>query len=222
MFSGNRATIRAVSQAEPARAEVDRLAQDLGVECSVQCLVDDELLIVLSANRAPGRGVSRLGFIAPLVPPLGALFIAPDPARERDWLARLGPDRAALEPLVREQIARVRRRGWSMTLRGELGTEYVDQVVAAYSEGRRTPAEDEAFRAVVRKMVAAHEHDLPVDGTTHDLLQVSVPVTTRHGAVAFVLRLGSLPARATREDISWWVHRAQQAAALITESLPEV
>lgn len=210
-------TLRSV---EPARREVEALAADLGVECSIQCRVDQELVIVLSCNHAEQRAPSRLGFSAPFAPPLGMLLLldAAGSLEEEQWLARLGPDRGALESQVRTRLARVRERGWSMTLWGEAGSRHLDEFVSEYSESSRTPEQQEAFRDVIRAMLSSHEPPLPGPGETCDLLQVSVPVRGSDGRVEQVLRLGSLPAGASRDDVCWWVSRAQQTARMIGSS----
>ncbi|WP_141004292.1 flavin reductase [Nocardioides humi] len=128
--------LKHVRIANIVRPLMERLAEELGVECVAQCVVNDDLVSI--ANASPPGSVlapSRVGARLPWVPPYGSLYVAwsgPD-AIER-WIGKATRERDVSRAHLLESLERVRERGWSLGLVAEVHRE-VDQTLAELSQG---------------------------------------------------------------------------------------
>ncbi len=206
---------------EAARDIIDLLARELAVECSVVACADQQAVFIATANHAASAGPTRLGFRAPIAPPLGTLFVGSAGApSDAEWLARLGSDTTAYaRDLARRQLDRARRRGWSVSLRGRFTVAELDEVVARYTRPDSTPHDADRLLAYAREMSAMHEVADIKDGDYYDVLQLAAPVRMPSGDVAAVLRLGNLPPHAAGTEVMFWVNQLLEAAATIERRL---
>lgn len=207
---------------DAARDSIELLAQDLGAECSLLVRVDSDSVFLATANHAAQGRPTRLGMRSPILPPLGGLFVdsAGAPTRAQ-WLARLGSDAGPeVLALATEQLERVRRRGWSISLRGKFTIAELDEAVAGYTEPNRTPDQEQRLLDVLREMAQMHEISDLRDGTSYDVLHLAVPVHGARDEVVAVLRLGELPIGAQREEIMFWLAQLQSAAHSVEARLP--
>lgn len=206
--------------ADASRAEMERVATEIGTECVAIAHVDDQMVVLASAG-APSGGAefTRVGQRMPFVPPIGTPFVAwaPD-ADVAAWLAR------AAQPLSEEAraqhlelIARVRERGWSLSLGDDRHTELLN-AIERYSEG------DPEGRAHVQRLGTelayrfepAHELDA---ATEYDVRLVSVPVFGPDGSVVLMLTLWGLPYPSTGADVYRYLEIVRSAAQAIGKSI---
>lgn len=217
--AAERETIEAVRLAEIGRTEMEAVANELNAECSLVAAVGGDVVYVAVENSSPHwRLRSRLGFRVPCAPPLGTLFVGhPGAPPESEWLKRLG--RADQETLDRSlaQLERVRRRGWSISLRGQDDGEAMDELVALYSNPHRTPGQERRLLAAAKERSELHEPEELQDDQAYDVLHLSVPVRNGAGEVLLVLRLSALPCGTRLPEICRWLARLQQAAASLEE-----
>src|SRR5882757_9224090 len=115
--------------ADASRAEMERVAAEIGTEVVAIAPVEDQLVVLASAGSPSGGAeFTRVGQRMPFVPPIGTPFLAwADDAEVAAWLARAG------RPLTDEEraqhlqlLARVRERGWSLSLGDDTHTELLD------------------------------------------------------------------------------------------------
>ncbi|MFF3895345.1 flavin reductase [Streptomyces sp. NPDC001812] len=192
---------------ELAREPIEVLARDLGVECSVITYEEDHAVAVAVANHSSSARRTRLGSRIPVVPPLGIHFAA-NPGSgisEDEWLAKLGDADAPEVDLVRAQLARVRERGWSITLSGPLSVPELDELVGAYSESSDIPEHTSALVDAIRSMAAYHEPEEILSDEVYDVIAMSVPVRSPSGAALAVLRLLGLPPQVTGSEVLLWL-----------------
>jgi flavin reductase (DIM6/NTAB) family NADH-FMN oxidoreductase RutF len=213
--AAERETIEAVRLAEIGRDDMEALATELNVECSIVAAVGGDVLYVAVENRSPHwRLRSRLGFRVPCAPPLGPLFVGhPGAPTDREWLNRLGrADQDTIDSSL-AQLERVRSRGWSIALLGPNDAESLDEVVELYSNPQRTPGQERRLLAAAKERSNLHEPAELSEDAAYDVLNLSVPVHNVRGEVVLVLRPSALPRGSSIAQIRQWVLRLQQSAA---------
>lgn len=220
VLASEREVLQHVRLAELAREEIEAVARELKVGCSVVAAAGSDSIYVAVADHSPEqRGKNRLGVRAPMVPPLGTLFIdEPNTISEEAWLARLGKNGAEAAVRAQKQLERVRQRGWSIALLGDLTAHELEEAVELYSCPHRTPEQERRFLDTVSKMFDQHEPVHLEKTTTYDVLHLSVPVQRSNGETALVLRLSELPKSLPGAEVDRYLERLQAAAAQV-ESL---
>jgi flavin reductase (DIM6/NTAB) family NADH-FMN oxidoreductase RutF/DNA-binding IclR family transcriptional regulator len=212
---------RGVTLAETGRDIIDLLARELGVECSVLIAADGETVVVATAKHSTVGRPTRLGYRIPITPPLGTLFVGHRGAPgDEEWLDAIppgAPPRA--RDFAREQLARARRRGWSISLHDKLSVTELDEIVERYARPQRTGEDERRLLGLARQMAPKYEVGDLADDEFYDVIQLSAPVRSPSGEVVAVLRLGSLPARADGAEVMFWVTRLREAAAAFETAL---
>jgi len=214
LLANERDVFQSVRLAEAARDEIEAVAQELSLGCSVVTSAGaDSIYVAIADHSHSQRGKNRLGNRAPLVPPLGALFVGNSNAISDElWFSRLGKSRDEAVARAKEQLARVRQRGWSISLLGELSSEELDTAIELYSCPHRTPEQERRFLSTVETMFDMHEPEQVDDEQNYDVLHLSVPVKRSNGDTALVLRLSELPPQLSGAQISRLLERLQAAA----------
>ncbi|GAB3200896.1 hypothetical protein GCM10027062_21630 [Nocardioides hungaricus] len=121
--------VRLVRASEVARPELEALAAELGLECTVSAPVDANLVVLASAGVSGSEsGPPMVGRRIPMIPPLGGQFMAWEPPHViEEWLGRspvpLSPE---LRHAYEQTLARVREDGW-LVYRDDSGFASLDQ-----------------------------------------------------------------------------------------------
>ena len=217
LVATERSVMQSIRMAEAARAQIETLAEELDMGCSVIAAAGGEsIYVAVSDYIATKGGKNRLGARAPLVPPLGALFVdSPNALSEEQWLAGLGKCDDEVIAKAREQLARVRRRGWSISLLGALSPRALDEAIEAYSCPHRTPEQARRFLSTASAMFDMHEPVNIEDNQQYDLLHLTVPVKQADGTTVLALRLSEMPSALTGVDIARLVERLKATATEI-------
>jgi DNA-binding IclR family transcriptional regulator len=115
-----------------ARDEARRLSEELDLGVAITAIAGDDIVFLARVGEHRAREVAvHVGQRIPLVPPLGAVFVAW--LDDEPWLAR-AHDRAQMQAL----LDGVRARGWAVSL--ERGS--VDDLVADLARPRSTRTYD--------------------------------------------------------------------------------
>lgn len=194
-----------------ARDEARRLSEELDLEVAVTALAGDEIVFLARAGEQRARGIAvHVGQRVPLVPPIGAVFVAwldPEP-----WLAGAS-DRAALEAV----LDGVRTRGYAVALEADarrgLGSA-LDHLADA-------PA-DPALRGSVADLVAdlarAEYQVGALDaGRTYDVSMVAAPVFGASGEAVLALTLLGFEPGLPAERIAACGERVRDAGLVVTK-----
>ncbi|CAM5488636.1 flavin reductase [Eoetvoesiella caeni] len=218
-----RQVLKSVRLAEAARDEIETVAREHTAVCSVVAGVGADSVYVAVADHSPDqRGKHRLGNRAPLAPPLGALFVdSPGAITEDQWLCRLGKNSDDVVSKAKAQLARVRRRGWSISLLGELAPEELETAIGLYSCPHKTPEQERRFFSTAAAMFDLHEPEIEGD-QNYDVLHLSVPVKGVDGATKLVLRLSELPPGLSGSHVAKLVGRLQAAAAKVESLIAQI
>ncbi len=213
MALGEPATFEAIRLAERVRIDIEELANDIAVDCSVIADIGNEVVFVSNAQGSDDLGFITVGARMPLIAPLGAAFFVDRPEEDVDaWVARsaLPPD--GLRERVLADVATVKERGFSVALReGRPDTGAFERAVAAYTGGRALPAQERRLRQELAVMLDTSEPDID-PAQMYELHSITVPVPRREGVPAVALRLSHLPPRVTGEQVLDWAGRVRAIA----------
>ncbi len=199
-----------------ARHHMDRLSKAFGSPCYA-FVRDRRWARLVHYTWDPNHPVApmRIGELIPLVPPLGAVFLAwaaPDEVGE--WLRSdpsLSHNRAER---LRTTLARLRKLGYSVEARRDegLGEEVLDRLQAAPS-----PARDRELR----RMLSHDEHLVTeIDGrASYWVTGIGAPVFGPAGAVELAIALSPFDRSLSGREVKAIGHEVRMAAGAVTEAL---
>lgn len=185
---------KAARAAQPllAQAEVAarRLCAQTGIPATLSAVVGDEIVGILAIGPAEGsRPLLRAGDRRPVVPPLGAPFVAwSGETAVEAWLAR-APE--ADRPALRGVIETIRDRGFEVLLRSSETLRLASQLLTLpASDLPAQPREASNFYRLGPDMVLPATID---PDEFYQVTMIAAPIFDRHGACAFNLCLGPFP-----------------------------
>jgi DNA-binding IclR family transcriptional regulator len=204
------AALSSFSSAEVARPEMDALAEELGLDCIASTVIHGEIVILARAGTPRPFGiVLQPGQRLPLIPPLGAVFVAwSGPEEIETWLGRLGPISVETRERFRDAIGAVRERGYSVGLEGD-----AHLLQALRGEGETV---EEAVKGLRREEYALIDLDRKA---TYRLNHVGAPVFGPDGRVALGLFLIGFQGRVPGKDVEVAADRLATAASAVTGAI---
>jgi DNA-binding IclR family transcriptional regulator len=208
------AAARQLELVDYARAEMGRLADELGVQCVASAVRGDDIVLLAVAGTAPPLGVHvHPGQRVPLTPPIGTVFLAwSSPAEIERWLRRLGPDAGDADlARYRQAVESVRRRGYALSLEADARA----LLERAISEGGDRPlgevlAELGRQDYLLLDLEPAHSYRLSL---------VAAPVFGADGSVVLALTLFDLPAQLPADEVPRLADRLVDAATTVTKAI---
>ena len=205
--------IQAAQLAESMRSDVELLAQEFGVNCSVLAKIRWDAVQVLAANQSPVDEPFPLGHRQPLIPPFGAVFMAYASEPEVDeWLRRAPDKRDERRDINRAQLESVRALGYSLLA---AGPEVLQRHQAALSEfelSDRLPRREREVLAVTSELADFFFTDL-VPGERYSLANVVVLVATSDGLPPMALRITGLPRSVDSQQVETWIRALKRVAS---------
>ncbi len=189
---GRSAAAAELTALDYARPAMERLSDDLGLQCLASAAIGEEIVILGKTGAAVPLGVSvEVGQRLPLVPPLGTVFVAwSTPAEIDAWLRRLGADAAEADlEQFRAAVATVRRRGYSVALEADARAR-LGRAVAALGRDATTAA----LRRQVLDLIAELGHEEYILGelsgaARYQVNHLAAPVRDADGHVVLALTL---------------------------------
>jgi hypothetical protein len=179
---------RQLQSAELARGPMEALAEEAGIPCYAQVVVDGDLLVVAAAGPQGQSVGTHIGSRLPLQPPYGSLFCVGEdlPAAVRRWTANIGKVADDERETLRSVLETVRGRGWSVGLVAPRHEE-IWQEVGRLADMAPTPANDARLAELLTPLRAYYDPrefpDQPVD-----LRILAAPVVV-DGATTMVVAL---------------------------------
>ena len=176
-----------------AKAAAERLREELGLAVLLSTRVGDEIVCVFSlADRAGRTAGLRVGERVPLVPPIGASFVAWAPPDQAEaWIARLADARGELVARrMRETLALTRERGFHVTLRRPEDQDIASILARAASDHRMTDVHRQVAAFVEALDVEASQPDTLDATVTHDIHLIAAPVIDPETSATYNLCLG--------------------------------
>ena len=208
------AAVSAFPVVDYAVPEMQALTDDLGLMCVASAAIHDEIVILARTGSPRPFGVYvQPGQRLPLVPPLGAVFVAWQGPREIErWLARLGPS-AAKQDLEhnRDALVAVKTRGYSVGVEGRGRSDGAPSVRRG-----RTLTLEEGVRTIRVEEYAPTALD---PKATYRLNHVGAPVFGPDGGVALALFLIGFPGPTSGGQVEQLADRLVSAAARVTKEI---
>lgn len=212
------AALRAQPLVEAAREAAETMARELDVPVLLSAAIGDEVVGILSVADSTGRKPRlRPGERRPLVPPLGASFVAweGDQAIEA-WLERTvqhdDPDFVASQ---RRAIANIRERGYLVALRNPSAPRFADEIdamAASRSDYREGMA---GFVAKLGPMLLPQAIEADA---TYDVTLIAAPVFGRSGACAYNLCFGDFAQPLSGREVQEYAERLLAACLRIMQA----
>jgi flavin reductase (DIM6/NTAB) family NADH-FMN oxidoreductase RutF len=207
--------IQAAQLAESMRSDVELLAQEFGVNCSVLAKIRWDAVQVLAANQSPVDEPFPLGHRQPLIPPFGAVFMASASEPDVDEWLRRGTDRSdERRDLNRAQLERVKSHGYSLLAAGPEVLQRHQAVLSEFELSDRLPRREREVLAVTSELADFFFTDL-VPGERYSLANVVVLVATGEGLPPMALRITGLPQSAGTEQVQTWITALQRVASKV-------
>jgi DNA-binding IclR family transcriptional regulator len=176
-----------------ARQAAQALSADFGLPVLVSGVVGDEIVGLVSIPDAAGRWPGlRVGARLPLVPPIGASFLAwSSEAAIEAWIARsASPQHETLARELHEVLSLTRQRGFQVTLRSPDGRETA-ALIAEMASGARPPESREGVRRLVDALdLHVATPDAIEPETRYDVALIAAPLFDQAGDAAFSLCFG--------------------------------
>ena len=205
---------------DAARIVIEPLAEELGVEVVVSARTVDEIIFVARSGQhsAFGPGV-REGERVPLVPPLGAVFLAwSDPREIEQWLSR-SPE-SSPEAITRNETALdlARKRGFAVTASSDAQRQLGER---AYSLSD-TPSNVDLRNDVVELFAVLATEEYPVlhldSDSRFDVATIAAPVFGAEGDVIAAISATGFPPGLDAETVINAGTKIRDAAAIATRS----
>lgn len=186
LIAAGDAALRAQPLVALAREEAALLADEFDIPVMMSAAVGDDIVGVLAQPDPQGRMPSlRTGERRPLVPPLGAPFVAwADEAAIEEWLARAGE----AQQVQRRNLALIRERGFQVALRSP-GNARLAPEIGDMARGREAPRYRDHMVGLVSGLGAIQMPEDIRTEASYDVILIAVPLFDRSGACAFNLCL---------------------------------
>jgi flavin reductase (DIM6/NTAB) family NADH-FMN oxidoreductase RutF len=211
--------IQAAQLAESMRSDVEQLALEFGVNCSVLAKIRWDAVQVLAANQSPVDEPFPLGHRQPLIPPFGAVFMAYAPDSDVDeWLDRAPDHSPERRDLSRAQLDSVRTHGYSLLAAGAEVMQRHQAILTEFELSDRLPRRERDVLAVTSELADFFFTDL-VRGERYDLANVVVLVATKDGLPPMALRITGLPRSVDTEQVETWIAALKHVASKV-ETVP--
>lgn len=215
--------IQAAQLAETMRSDVEDLAAEFAVNCSVLAKIRWDAVQVLAANRSAVEEPFPLGHRQPLIPPFGAVFMVNAPEDEIDqWLRRAPDDSGERRQLNEALLDKVRRRGYSLLTASPKVIARHQAVLSAFELSERLPRQERVMRQATAELADFFGPEL-VPGERYDLANIVKLIATRPGLPPMALRITGLPKQTPTDQIESWIHaleRVANAAEALTGARP--
>jgi flavin reductase (DIM6/NTAB) family NADH-FMN oxidoreductase RutF/DNA-binding IclR family transcriptional regulator len=208
MTAGEPDLLTHLGTVDRARPDMEAAARDLGDEVVATSMVDGDVVLLASAA-PPGRsrtGSTVVGQRIPAIPPVGCMLMAwQAPHHINAWLSKR---RSEDHDDLRRRLARIRERGYSVTLDGPSVTELMKLL------DRQAVPTAEQLDPEQRRLLEQMRIDPVEFGPEHtpEVRRIYVPVFGADTAVSLVLGLRLRRGPADGAELERKVERLQHAA----------
>jgi DNA-binding IclR family transcriptional regulator len=200
-----------------ARDEARDLAQQLDLEVLLTARTGGDLIALARAGRyvAPNAAL-RVGQRVPMIPPLGAPFMAWAPeAQLRQWLAD-APEGASDPAPYQRLLSLVRERGYAVTLQNPVRSQ-LGEVVANLSDSPHEAGLHNRMTSLIGELGLDVYHLAAIDpAQSYEVGMLSAPIFNVHGHAAFTLSLLGFKGALSADAIQQLAERLMSCCLMIT------
>lgn len=176
-----------------ARTAAAALRDELDIPTLISTAIGEEIVGIVACDTDDGRSAGlEVGERMPLVPPVGASFVAWGSEEAiAAWFARAAPDAdAETVRYWRDGLGRIRDRGFQVELKAPGGSEMAARM-AEMASGSEATRYEGALLEMVRSLGRHPQQPETIEpGTAYDLILIAAPIFDRDGACAYNLCLG--------------------------------
>ncbi len=198
-----------------ARTVVQELAKELGVPVLLTAVAGAEMVGILAATDPQGRGPGlRVGERRPMIPPLGAPFVAWGSEQAIQlWRERGGHDRdAAFAEEQRQALALIRARGFQISLRSPNSPRLSPE------PGDAASGYKERMAGLVSGLVPAPIAETIEPEELYEVNLIAAPVFDREGTCAYNLCLGDFADRISGAEALAYAGRLVTACLAVMQA----
>jgi DNA-binding IclR family transcriptional regulator len=200
-----------------ARDEARDLAQQLDLEVLLTARTGGDLIALARAGRyvAPNAAL-RVGQRVPMIPPLGAPFMAWAPeAQLRQWLAD-APEGASDPAPYQRLLSLVRERGYAITLQNPVRSQ-LGEVVANLSDSPHEAGLRNRMTSLIGELGLDVYHLAAIDpAQSYEIGMLSAPIFNVHGHAAFTLSLLGFRGQLSADAIQDLAERLMACCMMVT------
>ncbi|WP_410589396.1 flavin reductase [Amycolatopsis sp. lyj-23] len=205
--------IQAAQLAQTIRSEVEDLSIAFAVDCSVLVKIGSDAVQVLTANGGRASETVPLGHRQPIIPPLGAVFMAnATPTEIEAWLQRSPDDSRDRRTLHGRLLDVVRDRGYSLLAAEPELLQRHQAVLTEFERSDRLPRQERDVRQATADLADLFCPDLDA-GRRYDLASIVVPISTTADLPPMALRMTGMPKSAPTEQVEAWIDGLRRVAA---------
>ena len=187
-----------------AQEAAQALARDVQLPVLLTGVAGDEILAIASIADPSGRSPNmRVGQRMPLVPPVGAPFLAwSSPGAIEAWIARMAPPGDPdFVAEWRQALALIRTRGYQVTLRSPERGDFA-ALMAEMASSRKAPEYRDHVIDLIHAMDERIFHPKSIEASErYHVALIAAPIFDRSGAAAFSLCLVGFPQMITGAKI---------------------
>jgi DNA-binding IclR family transcriptional regulator len=201
-----------------AQEAAEELARELRLPVLLTALVGEDILAVTSVSDPTGRSPSmRVGQRMPLVPPVGAPFLAwSTDAVIQAWITRMAPpgDKNFVKEW-RQALASIRTRGYQVVLRAP-DTRDIATLMAEMASTRNAAAYKEHVIDMIHSVDERMFHPKSIQAKeSYEVALIAAPIFEQSGEATFSLNLTEFPQKLTGAVIEAYANRLIRACLQI-------
>jgi DNA-binding IclR family transcriptional regulator len=200
-----------------ARDEARELAQQLDLEILLTARTGGDLIALARAGRyvAPNAAL-RVGQRVPMIPPLGAPFMAWAPeAQLRQWLAD-APAGARDPAPYQRLLSLIRERGYAVTLQNPVRSQ-LGEVIANMSDSPHEPALRNRMTSLIGELGLDVYHLAAIDpAQVYEIGMLSAPIFNVHGHATFTLSLLGFKGAMSAAELQALADRLMACCMIVT------
>jgi DNA-binding IclR family transcriptional regulator len=202
------------SAVDAAQPEMQSLADETGLDAISSIAIGGEIVILARAGTPRPFGIAvQPGQRLPLIPPIGAVFVAWSGDEEIEaWLGRLGAISDETRRRFRRAVQAARDRGYSVGLEGDAQL----LLTALRTHGRGAPTVTEGVKGLRKEEYALVDVD---PRGSYRLNHIGVPVFGPDGRVSFALFLIGFQGLVDGRQLDQFATKLGNAAQRVTKAI---
>ncbi|WP_158241520.1 helix-turn-helix domain-containing protein [Novosphingobium sp. TH158] len=219
LIAAGDAALRAHPLVALAREAASELAADLDIPVMMSAAVGDDIVGIIAVADSRGRMPGlRTGERRPLVPPLGAPFVAWDDEEAiAAWLAKGNDSGSEAEAVQRASLDLIRQRGFQVALRGA-GAPRLGPEIGDMARGREAPRYRDHMVGLISGLGTIPMPEEIEPEARYDIVLIAAPLFDRAGACAFNLCLTDFPAPLSGREVLACAERLQAACLNVMQA----